>query len=443
MVKQPQKTIEKNSSIAFFFLLLYTASVLIRPHEMRAESVEWITIKIFAIITFLLILVAQRPLKLYPQHWMLLLLVPLIVISGVINGSGMIGQEEPKKLFVSAVIPCFLFSSCITSIKRQHTLMVICLIAALLMVHNGYVQQTTADGFGWAFNSHSVGQFVLGERRITYIGFFNDPNDLGMFLVMNIPFAVYFYSKSKGFSKIVMLSILTSIGYGIYLTGSRGTMLGAGALIGVYYLVISAGPKLMLASVVIAPIAAVALTTLQKGIDESANQRLEAWYEGIHMLLNNPLFGVGKDNFQEVHVRVAHNSFIHIAGELGTIGYSLWGGALISTVLIGYKIIKAKNKNDFKIELEDDQNKLLDDELLLNKTLFFSMIGFMITAFFISRSYTLLLFIFLGMFLASHIRVVKLCPQFNRYFNVQVAMKSMGYCWVLIIAVYAALKVGL
>ena len=93
-----------------------------------------------------------------------------------ISNLGMFGIEEAKKLFISAIIPLFLFSTCITTIKRQHILMVVCLIAALLMVHNGHVQQTAYQGFGWALNSHSVGYIDLGERRITYLGFFNDPN---------------------------------------------------------------------------------------------------------------------------------------------------------------------------------------------------------------------------------------------------------------------------
>ncbi|MEY8214299.1 MAG: O-antigen polymerase, partial [Colwellia sp.] len=53
-----------DSTFAFFFLVLYTASVLIRPHEMFLTSVEWITIKVFAIIAFIATLAAQRPIKL-------------------------------------------------------------------------------------------------------------------------------------------------------------------------------------------------------------------------------------------------------------------------------------------------------------------------------------------------------------------------------------------
>ena len=438
---------EKDSTAAFFFLLLYTASSLIRPHEMFQTSVDWILIKVFAIASLVIILVAQRPLKLYPQHWMLLALIPLIIMSGFLNGSGMFGIEEAKKLFISAIIPLFLMSACITTIKRQHTLMVVCLIAALFMVHNGHFQQTAYEGYGWALGTHSVGYIDEGERRITYLGFFNDPNDLGMFLVMCIPFTIYFYNKGSFLLKSSMFATLCALGYGIYLTGSRGTMLGAGGLLGVYILVVNAGPKLFISAVVLSPVAATVVASLQSNIDASANGRLEAWYAGIQMLLSNPVFGVGKEQFFDHHGLVAHNSYIHVAGELGFPGYSLWGGALIFTVLTGYLFIKAsKKKNEKDIDapvIDEDKNIAFENERLLNKTLFFSMIGFMITGFFISRMFTLLLFIFMGMAIASHIRMVKLKPEYKEYFNGSLALRSMGYCWVVIVAVYVSLKLGL
>jgi O-antigen ligase len=446
MVRYSPEVKEKNSTLAFFFLFLYTASTLIRPHEMWQTSVEWVTIKTFAIITLLIVLVAQRPIKLYPQHWMLLGLLPLIVMSGFLNGSGMFGIEEAKKLSISAVIPLFLMSTCITTIRRQHIFMVVCLIAALLMVHNGHVQQTAAEGFGWALNTHSVGYIDLGERRITYLGFFNDPNDLGMFLVMNIPFAIYFYNKGSFTLKVAMLTVLTTLGYGIFLTGSRGSMLGAGGLLAVYVLVVNAGPRLFIMSVILAPIVATVIVSLQKGMDSSANGRLEAWYAGIQMLMHNPIFGIGKGQFFDHHGLVAHNSYIHVAGELGVPGYSLWGGALIFTVFTGYLFIKAAKNESTSENTQLETDKPAEDfekERLLNKTLFFSLIGFMITGFFISRMFSLLLFIFMGMALASHIRMIKLRPDFVQFFDKSLAIKCMGYCWVVIVAVYISLKLGL
>ena len=430
---------EKDSTAAFFFLFLYTASVLIRPHEMFQVSIEWIFIKFFAILCLLSIIFGIRPLKFYPQLWMTFTIVPLIVISGFLNASGMDGLSYAQDFVVSSAIPIFLYTTCLTTIKRQHLIMFLCLSAAMVMVHNGHYQQTSPFGEGWALDSHSVGRFNLGERRITFLGFFSDPNDIGMFLVMNIPFVVYFYTKGKFTTKILMLGILASLGYGIYLTGSRGTMVGAGGLIAIYYLFINAGPKLIMILALLAPVMIVAFTALQSTIDESAMQRLEAWYHGIHMLLSNPVFGVGKQQFMEVHGRVAHNSYIHIAGELGIPGYSLWGGALIFTVLTGYFTLKSKITTKDKSE----ENEELVNELLLNKTLLFSMIAFMITGFFLSRSYTLLLYLFMGMTLASHIRLQKLEPAYSVYSNNQIAIKSMMTCWVIIVIVYLALQVGL
>ena len=432
-----------NSTLAFFFLVLYTASVFIRPHEMFLVSIEWLTIRTFAIICLLALILTQRPLKLYPQHWMILALMPFIVMSSFLNGSGVYGLEYSWQFFVSSIIPLFLFTSCLTTMKRQHILMVVCLIAALLMVHNGHVQQSAYLGFGWAFDTRSVGYINLGERRITYLGFFNDPNDLGMFLVMNIPFAIYFYTQGKFITKLVMLIVLTAIGYGIYLTGSRGTMVGAGALIIIYYLIINAGPKLIIITALFSPVVMVAYTVLQSGRDESSQQRLEAWYEGVHMLLNNPIFGVGRGQFQEVHGRVAHNSYIQMAAELGVPGYSLWGGALIFTVLVSYLILKDKTHHKEKGDVTDVKSDMLTNELLLNKTLLFSMIAFMVTGFFISRNYSLLLYVFIGMTLASNIRVIKMEPYYLKYFNNQVAIRSMGICWFIIAVVYLALKIGL
>ena len=162
------------------------------------------------------------------------------------------------------------------------------------------------------------------------------------------------------------------------------------------------------------------------------------------MLLSNPIFGVGMGQFLEEHGLVAHNSYIHVAGELGVPGYSLWGGALIFTVLTGYLIIREQTRNSKLSEEERTEPSTEEkEELFLNKTLFFSLIGFMITGFFISRMFTLLLFIFMGMTIASHIRLIKINSKYSDYFTANLAFKSMLYCWSIILAVYIALKLGL
>jgi len=438
-------TTESTSNFGFFFLFLYTASVLIRAHEMFLVTSEWILIQVFAILALIGMIAGQRPLSLLPQHYLLISMIPLIIFSGFLNGSGMDGISQGQRLLISSIIPLLLYSNLIDSLSKQRSLMYISLFAALLMIHNGYSQHenyslTERTGYGWA-GSNSVGR---EEMRITYLGFFNDPNDLGMFLVMNIPFAAYFFSEKGKLKKLLMLATLSALFYGIYITGSRGTLLGAIGVVGAYFMVNKAGAKLILFSIIMAPIAATLIMSFGgiSAADSSADGRLQAWYDGIWMLIHNPVFGIGMGNFLEEHGLVAHNSYIHVASELGVPGYSFWGGALIFSVFVSYILIK-KHPTLTGDNTTEAQKMYYKAEFKILTTLFFSFAGFMITAFFLSRMFSLLLFIYLGMLMASHIRLFKIAPKLKVLYSLPNVYKCIGYSWFMIVLVYIALKVGL
>ncbi|MFB0981955.1 MAG: O-antigen ligase family protein [Alteromonadaceae bacterium] len=439
---------ENNSSIAFFFLFLYTAAIFIRLHEAFDTSQNWVLIKVLAIITLIFAFMSQRPLKLSSQHVMLFLLLPVIIISAVLNGYGMKGVTQSELFIVSSVIPLFLYSSLLSTIKRHHIIMLVCIIATLFMVHNGHVQRNSVNGLGW------TGTYSVGDGRIAYLGFFKDPNDIGMFLVMNLPLVGYFFTQSKKLGKLMSACAFTALIYGIYLTDSRGTMLGAVALIALYLLITKGGTKLILFCVAVGP-ALATLIAARGGVssdDASASGRLDAWYEGIHMLLSHPVFGVGMGNFVEWHSRTAHNSYVLISSELGFLGYCLWAGALFLTVIAGYYVVKNKTNllDSYKkiltvndTEDSEDAMQLFKQELALASALFFSLVGFLITAFFLSRSYTLLLFVFLGMNMASHYRIIKSVPAFEDKFNTTRIFQAIGIGWGLMVMVYITLKVAL
>lgn len=447
---------ENNSSIAFFFLFLYTAAIFLRLHEAFDTSQYWVLIKVFAITTLIFTLLAQRPLKISSQHVMVFLLLPVIMISAVLNGYGMKGVSQSQLFIVSSVIPLFLYSSLLTTMKRHHIIMVTCIIATLFMVHNGHVQRNSHIGLGW------TGTYSVGDGRIAYLGFFKDPNDIGMFLVMNMPLVAYFFSQSKMFGKLLSICAFAALIYGIYLTDSRGTMLGAAALIALYLLITKGGTKLILFCIAVGP-ALATMIAARGGVssdDASASGRLDAWYEGIHMLLSHPIFGVGMGNFVEWHKRTAHNSYVLLSSELGFLGYCLWAGALFLTVIAGYYIVKNKTNllDSYKNSLTQSKTEtktatstenvetamqLFKQELALASALFFSMVGFLITAFFLSRSYTLLLFVFLGMNMASHYRIIKLVPEFEDKFNTTRILQAIGIGWGLMVMVYITLKVAL
>ena len=202
--------------------------------------------------------------------------------------------------------------------------------------------------------------------------------------------------------------------------------------------------RLIIIGAISAPFVATLLSNFG-GMDASEGSidgRLEAWYAGMQMLIHNPIFGIGMGNFIEEHVRVAHNSYIHVASELGIPGYSLWAGVLVTNMLASFKLIKEPAES----QVGENGQALSDeyqDELVLNKTLFFAMIGFMIAAFFLSRQYVLTMFIFVGLQTASLSRIIKLNPALSYYFSAKSIVRAIGIAWCIIVAVYIALKVGL
>jgi len=448
MVTRSFPTKENDSAFAYFCLALYMALVLIRPHEIFAISREWILIKIVTIVCIIVTFVAHRPLKPTPQVWLLVALFPVILLSAFLNGYGMKGIEQSQLFLVGSLFPLFLTSTLVTSIKKHHIIMFISLIAALLMVHNGHVQVNNIDGLGWSGTTYN-------QERIRYLGFFHDPNDIGMFLIMNMPIAAYFFTQSKAMGKIFYFCSFIALLYGVYLTGSRGSILGTVGLVGVFLLVAKGGTKVLLFSVVVAPIAGTMIAAKggMSSSNASANGRLEAWYSGLHeMFLSNPLFGIGKGNFVDWHGRTAHNSYIMVTGELGFLGYSLWAGALFMTILSGYYLVQKKKKLDMEKSKNVNQKKqnhpqqtysLLEQELKLAACLFYSMVGYLLTAFFLSRSYTLLLFIFLGLNMASHSRLYKLDDDFKSKITMKYIAKSIIAGWLMVVLVYIALKVAL
>lgn len=428
---QENTTFESNSALAFMCLVIYVFFVFVRPHQMFELSYDWSLVKIFALSALIFMLILQRPLHIASQHVLAIMLLPVIVLSGFLNSSGTQGIDETIKFLASSLIPMFLVSNMITTKTRFHTLIAIFFLTVILMVHNGHYQQINIDG--WALNTHYV-----EDGRITYLGFFNDPNDIGMFFVMTIPLMCYSFVRGGAFIKLISLLLLSVNLYGISLTGSEGTMLGAAAICISYYIIVKRSIKFQLFIVSLLPIFMIAFVKLMVTVDQSAYGRLYAWYDGIQMLLSSPLTGIGKGRFFLEHGLTAHNSFILVASELGIIGYSLWGGVLLYTLMVGYHFIRAFPKAEYK-ELDEEKKQALQ----VNKTIFFSLIGFVVTAFFLSRSYSVVYYVFLGLAIASHYNVIKLIPELKDKMTGKLLVLCTGLSWSLIIMVYVALKIAL
>lgn len=382
-----------NSNFGFFFLMLYTAAIFIRPHEWSLNPIEFPVIRIILIITFLFYLMNQKPKVWGLPAWCLLGLVVIIVFSGIRNYWFMGGIDEATIFIISAFIPFILYSSLLFNTKKLNILLALILFSTSFMLYHSYLQGTTFDGMAW------TGVAALGGEggRVRYIGFFNDPNDLGMFLLMNIPIALYFKKITKSsIVKLLMLAWVFALLWAIYMTNSRGTLLGVFALGGASLFFRYGKIKAILLLGVCIPIAFAVMSQFREidSEESSAQGRIEAWYQGVQMFKSRPLVGVGMGNFMEHHFRTAHNSYVLVMAELGLFGYTLWFVFIIVTVrklllIINKKLaIPAEKESDWDVESADYERLAL--------TLFYCFVGYLSTAFFLSRSFVVVLFVFVG-----------------------------------------------
>ncbi len=220
------------------------------------------------------------------------------------------------------------------------------------------------------------------QRRIRGTGIFNDPNDLAMTMVLAVPLVIAIGSSGATFAKIAAAIPFGVLVTAIALTNSRGGMLGLIAVICSY--TYSVRRKLTIAVAVVAlAVAAVAGPSRMSEMDsdeESAQGRIQAWAAGIEMLKMNPVSGVGFGQFTEYNELVAHNSFVHTFAELGLLGAFLLVGLFYS----------------FFAGLGPVSGALAGDPRW-TRAVRSSGIGFVVCGWFLSRQYTPILYLLMGL----------------------------------------------
>ncbi|MCX7088110.1 MAG: hypothetical protein NTV00_08680, partial [Methylococcales bacterium] len=163
------------------------------------------------------------------------------------------------------------------------------------------------------------------------------------------------------------------------------------------------------------------------------------------MLIHHPLFGVGMNGFTDHHFRTAHNSYVLIIAELGSIGFMIWMSFLLLTFFMLYQVA-FYNKPLFKKVAADTQgiSEVLSDEALdeisLAKSSFFSMIGFVVTAFFLSRSYAFILYIYAGVGVSNYYRALPLLPSLRPIVFSQLFFRLCSLSFIILIILYGVTR---
>ena len=396
--------------MAYASLIIYVLVLFIRPQEWVSWMLNlhiMVFVAGFAVFATLIGIANNKwRFKNAPQNGLVLGFFVAVLLSNLLC------FESPLNLhptlfaltnFGRVVFFFYLISINLQTARQVRGLIAVVIIGGLFMSIHGILQIHTGAGFGEGVNSPSA--LALSEHgtlRIQAFGFFADPNDLALALVVALPFVVNVIHRpgSSAPARLLCLAIAGVLGYAIYLTQSRGGWLAL-AITTMCYLLLNFRMKKI--AVVLGILMTVGLMMLapgrvtsgsMSGQDESARGRMVAWTDGDRMLKRSPLFGVGYERFTDFSEgnKVAHNSFVHCYGELGLFGYFFWLALLFASA----KDCVALGKG---LTSEDPERREFGR---LARVMLASFIGYLAAAVFLSRTYTPLLFLMFGLIAALH-----------------------------------------
>ena len=211
----------------------------------------------------------------------------------------------------------------------------------------GYYAGFLGETFILQTNVYSVNDEAMGQlTRIRGAGFLSDPNDLAQILLIALPLAFIAWRRGRAVANFfVVLVPAVLLLWTTYLTHSRGGLIALAAV------ALLAGRKKLgtPASVALATVLIFGMLALDftggRGISAAdGTDRLEAWANGLEMFKSAPLFGIGFNGFTDFHQITAHNSFVLCLAELGLLGSLLWTGLLVTTTVNLNSIIGVQKK---------------------------------------------------------------------------------------------------
>ncbi len=225
----------------------------------------------------------------------------------------------------------------------------VAVLFAVLTLLQEFVFHNSTTFFGFV---HAPQSEDVGGATARHAGPETDPNFWGRTLVLFVPLALSLWAGgTRTRWRWAWVGAAVLLCGGLYLTGSRGALIGLGLALVVWFLVAgrpysrwALGLPLLAVAFLLLPGAGSRLATLGEldaasgeGGDASLVGRVAAQKAGVAMFLDHPALGVGTANFlarQPEYQRVTgfvstrllapHNLYLQMAAEGGILGLTAW-----------------------------------------------------------------------------------------------------------------------
>ena len=334
----------REGGLAFQVLCLYMFIEYTRPQTIypAIDVIPWsMTTILVAIGAF--VVTGQRLHARNPENTLFVLYFLVILLSSVF---AYYPQDSLKALtiYLAWLIIYFLSINVVSTEKRFFVFLTLYLLWNVKMIQHGFLS--------WAARGFSYSNWgVTGAP-----GWFQNSGEFGIQLTMAVPlltmFTVACWSAwSRAWRSIFLVLLMMGLG-SVIATNSRGALVGvAGAML---WLVMKSKQRVR-ALLVIILVACIGYSVMPEeslqrfekaGDDYTSNTRLKRWNDGIEIINNHPLLGVGYANWIRYYREqyppaeglepwgLPHNIFIDAAAELGYPGLTLFVLMILATFVV-------------------------------------------------------------------------------------------------------------
>jgi len=275
----------------FVIIALYFTTLFIAPQLWLEPFVGLRTDYIFFPIWMMYAFTRPTKLVLTAQDKFLIFFIIWVFISMVLNGFGDNAKAVPLLVgYVRFLLIYFLVRKTVTTTEDIRKVANLILIFMGILIIEGIQHKLSWDGIGWAGQSLGwVDRSVLeagGSGRTRWVNIFDGPGVFCVVYTLALPFVLRYLDKHRPFFvKLLALSYLLPLLLATYYTGSRGGLLASVAVLGLYmafrnhisFIKIAYATGLVLVLYMVAP----AHLTSVKDENNSAQHRVDMWFEGV------------------------------------------------------------------------------------------------------------------------------------------------------------------
>ena len=311
----------------FYLICLYARPMEIISAVKGMPIMKFLAIGTLGIWLLRMLIIRDRKFVKAPQNYLMIAFIIVMSASMRTYVTGIVNVLTGD--FFKIIVIYFLLINLVNTERRLYaTIWIIILSTLWLSIHSILLSRGIV-----------IGDIrTLEGSRVAGSGIFSDPNDLAQAIVVAIPFVfnLFFHGRFV-LNKIILAVIGAVMMFAFLLTGSRGGFIGLSV---VMFLIIRRKTGIILGAVIsiicLVGLLAFAPDYMIKRLETASPYegtgagRIEIWYEGWQMFLSNPILGIGMNNYAEYQSthHVAHNSFVHVATELGLPGLVIWIGLL-------------------------------------------------------------------------------------------------------------------